>query len=157
MFRFSLLLLFQPQRYRQCGDFGRSDWNGVCSFLQERATSAQREHGAARWEKPDHGADVIRSFMTAWQHPNNENMVMYQNKQKKRQVWKFTVSIFSVLLVFFRGVSGPRMNGQSRLERHLAGYESSSTVMSSELETTSFCDSDDDDTMSRWEADERKK
>lgn len=47
------------------------------------------------------------------------------------------------------GISGPRMNGQSRLERHLAGYESSSTVMSSELETTSFCDSEDDDTMSR--------
>lgn len=46
-------------------------------------------------------------------------------------------------------VAGPRMNGQSRLERHLAGYESSSTVMSSELETTSFCDSEDDDTMSR--------
>ena len=44
--------------------------------------------------------------------------------------------------------AGPRMNGQSRLERHLAGYESSSTVMSSELDTTSFCDSDDD-TMSR--------
>uniref|UniRef100_A0A3P8UIJ6 Dishevelled segment polarity protein 2 n=1 Tax=Cynoglossus semilaevis TaxID=244447 RepID=A0A3P8UIJ6_CYNSE len=43
---------------------------------------------------------------------------------------------------------GPRINGQSRLERHLAGYESSSTVMSSELETTSFCDSEDDDTMS---------
>ncbi|KAI9543333.1 Segment polarity protein dishevelled DVL-2 [Dissostichus eleginoides] len=45
---------------------------------------------------------------------------------------------------------GPRINGQSRLERHLAGYESSSTVMSSELETTSFCDSEDDDTMSRF-------
>lgn len=44
------------------------------------------------------------------------------------------------------------MNGQSRLERHLAGYESATTVMSSELETTSFCDSDDDDTMSRFEA-----
>lgn len=49
----------------------------------------------------------------------------------------------------FCGISGPRMNGQSRLERHLAGYESSSTMMSSELETTSFCDSEDDDTMSR--------
>ncbi|KAI5625838.1 segment polarity protein dishevelled-like DVL-2 [Silurus asotus] len=45
---------------------------------------------------------------------------------------------------------GSRMNGQSRLERHLAGYESATTVMSSELETTSFCDSDDDDTMSRF-------
>lgn len=44
------------------------------------------------------------------------------------------------------------MNGQSRMERHLAGYESATTVMSSELETTSFCDSDDDDTMSRLEA-----
>lgn len=50
---------------------------------------------------------------------------------------------------FLFGIAGPRMNGQSRLERHLAGYESSSTVMSSELETTSFCDSEDDDTMSR--------
>ncbi|MCI4377281.1 hypothetical protein PGIGA_G00201890 [Pangasianodon gigas] len=45
---------------------------------------------------------------------------------------------------------GSRMNGQSRMERHLAGYESATTVMSSELETTSFCDSDDDDTMSRF-------
>lgn len=48
-------------------------------------------------------------------------------------------------------VLGPRMNGQSRLDRHLAGYESATTVMSSELDTTSFCDSDDDDTMSRSE------
>uniref|UniRef100_A0A672RVA6 Segment polarity protein dishevelled homolog DVL-2-like n=1 Tax=Sinocyclocheilus grahami TaxID=75366 RepID=A0A672RVA6_SINGR len=47
-------------------------------------------------------------------------------------------------------VSGPRMNGQSRMDRHLAGYESATTVMSSELDTTSFCDSDDDDTMSRF-------
>uniref|UniRef100_A0A3P8UN76 Dishevelled segment polarity protein 2 n=1 Tax=Cynoglossus semilaevis TaxID=244447 RepID=A0A3P8UN76_CYNSE len=47
----------------------------------------------------------------------------------------------------FSCLPGPRINGQSRLERHLAGYESSSTVMSSELETTSFCDSEDDDTM----------
>lgn len=45
---------------------------------------------------------------------------------------------------------GHRLNGQSRLERHLAGYESSSTLLTSELETTSLCDSDDDDTMSRY-------
>ncbi|KAK9974235.1 hypothetical protein ABG768_022341, partial [Culter alburnus] len=45
---------------------------------------------------------------------------------------------------------GSRVNGQTQLERHLAGYESSSTMMSSELDTTSFCDSDDDDTMSRF-------
>lgn len=45
---------------------------------------------------------------------------------------------------------GSRVNGQTRLERHIAGYESSSTMMSSELDTTSFCDSDDDDTMSRF-------
>uniref|UniRef100_A0ACB8EXE0 Segment polarity protein dishevelled DVL-2 n=1 Tax=Sphaerodactylus townsendi TaxID=933632 RepID=A0ACB8EXE0_9SAUR len=43
-----------------------------------------------------------------------------------------------------------RLNGQSRLERHLAGYESSSTLLTSELETTSLCDSEDDDTMSRF-------
>uniref|UniRef100_A0A8D2Q5K0 Dishevelled segment polarity protein 2 n=1 Tax=Varanus komodoensis TaxID=61221 RepID=A0A8D2Q5K0_VARKO len=44
---------------------------------------------------------------------------------------------------------GHRLNGQSRLERHLAGYESCSTLLTSELETTSLCDSEDDDTMSR--------
>uniref|UniRef100_A0AAY5JWR6 Dishevelled segment polarity protein 2 n=1 Tax=Esox lucius TaxID=8010 RepID=A0AAY5JWR6_ESOLU len=38
----------------------------------------------------------------------------------------------------------------TRMERHLAGYESATTVMSSELDTTSFCDSEDDDTMSRF-------
>ncbi|XP_025049541.1 segment polarity protein dishevelled homolog DVL-2 [Alligator sinensis] len=43
---------------------------------------------------------------------------------------------------------GHRLNGQSRLERHLAGYESSSTLLTSEIETTSLCDSDDD-AMSR--------
>uniref|UniRef100_A0A8C2ZFN8 Dishevelled segment polarity protein 2 n=1 Tax=Cyclopterus lumpus TaxID=8103 RepID=A0A8C2ZFN8_CYCLU len=64
---------------------------------------------------------------------------------------EFTVNFFPLVRrVVFRGVPGPRMNGQTRLERHLAGYESSSTVMSSELETTSFCDSEDDDTMSRF-------
>uniref|UniRef100_A0A8C9YVC6 Dishevelled segment polarity protein 2 n=1 Tax=Sander lucioperca TaxID=283035 RepID=A0A8C9YVC6_SANLU len=48
------------------------------------------------------------------------------------------------------GIGDSRPPSFHRLERHLAGYESSSTVMSSELETTSFCDSDDDDTMSRF-------
>uniref|UniRef100_A0A8C7X2R7 Dishevelled segment polarity protein 2 n=1 Tax=Oryzias sinensis TaxID=183150 RepID=A0A8C7X2R7_9TELE len=48
------------------------------------------------------------------------------------------------------GIGDSRPPSFHRLERHLAGYESSSTVMSSELETTSFCDSEDDDTMSRF-------
>uniref|UniRef100_A0A8D3DXJ0 Dishevelled segment polarity protein 2 n=1 Tax=Scophthalmus maximus TaxID=52904 RepID=A0A8D3DXJ0_SCOMX len=48
------------------------------------------------------------------------------------------------------GTGDSRPPSFHRLERHLAGYESSSTVMSSELETTSFCDSEDDDTMSRF-------
>ncbi|XP_060710473.1 segment polarity protein dishevelled homolog DVL-2 [Hemiscyllium ocellatum] len=45
---------------------------------------------------------------------------------------------------------GPRVNGHPKMERHLAGYESSSTLLSSELETTSFCDSDEDDAASRF-------
>uniref|UniRef100_A0A8C0KDV3 Dishevelled segment polarity protein 2 n=1 Tax=Canis lupus dingo TaxID=286419 RepID=A0A8C0KDV3_CANLU len=45
---------------------------------------------------------------------------------------------------------GHRPGGPSRLERHLAGYESSSTLMTSELESTSLGDSDEDDTMSRF-------
>ncbi|GAB5580436.1 segment polarity protein dishevelled homolog DVL-2 isoform X1 [Prionailurus iriomotensis] len=48
------------------------------------------------------------------------------------------------------GAGGHRPGGPSRLERHLAGYESSSTLMTSELESTSLGDSDDDDTMSRF-------
>ncbi|XP_044528897.1 segment polarity protein dishevelled homolog DVL-2 isoform X2 [Gracilinanus agilis] len=48
------------------------------------------------------------------------------------------------------GGGGHRPNGSSRLERHLAGYESSSTLLTSELENTSLGDSDEDDTMSRF-------
>ncbi|XP_063097955.1 segment polarity protein dishevelled homolog DVL-2 isoform X4 [Cavia porcellus] len=48
------------------------------------------------------------------------------------------------------GAGGHRPSGPSRLERHLAGYESSSTLMTSELESTSLGDSDEDDTMSRF-------
>ncbi|KAM8999488.1 segment polarity protein dishevelled homolog DVL-2 [Sarcophilus harrisii] len=43
-----------------------------------------------------------------------------------------------------------RPSGSARLERHLAGYESSSTLLTSELENTSLGDSDEDDTMSRF-------
>uniref|UniRef100_A0A674ASG3 Dishevelled segment polarity protein 3 n=1 Tax=Salmo trutta TaxID=8032 RepID=A0A674ASG3_SALTR len=43
---------------------------------------------------------------------------------------------------------GGRLNGHTRPE--LPGYESSSTLMSSELETTSFFDSEDDDAPSRF-------
>lgn len=44
--------------------------------------------------------------------------------------------------------AGGRLNGHSRPE--IAGYESSSTVMSSELDTTSFFDSEEEDSASRW-------
>uniref|UniRef100_A0A671LU30 Segment polarity protein dishevelled homolog DVL-3-like n=1 Tax=Sinocyclocheilus anshuiensis TaxID=1608454 RepID=A0A671LU30_9TELE len=44
---------------------------------------------------------------------------------------------------------GGRMNGHSRPERRpeIAGYESSSTLMSSELDTTSFFDSEEEDSI----------
>ncbi|KAK3548484.1 hypothetical protein QTP70_013314 [Hemibagrus guttatus] len=47
---------------------------------------------------------------------------------------------------------GGRLNGHSRPERRpeIAGYETSSTVMSSELDTTSFFDSEEDDSTSRF-------
>uniref|UniRef100_A0A671LN35 Segment polarity protein dishevelled homolog DVL-3-like n=1 Tax=Sinocyclocheilus anshuiensis TaxID=1608454 RepID=A0A671LN35_9TELE len=47
---------------------------------------------------------------------------------------------------------GGRMNGHSRPERRpeIAGYESSSTLMSSELDTTSFFDSEEEDSASRF-------
>lgn len=46
----------------------------------------------------------------------------------------------------------PRINGHPKLDRHREhppGYDSSSTMMSSELESSSFIDSDDDDNTSR--------
>uniref|UniRef100_A0A9J7XFH2 Dishevelled segment polarity protein 3b n=2 Tax=Cyprinus carpio TaxID=7962 RepID=A0A9J7XFH2_CYPCA len=47
---------------------------------------------------------------------------------------------------------GGRLNGHSRPERRpeLAGFESSSTLMSSELDTTSFFDSEEEDSTSRF-------
>ncbi|XP_068137401.1 segment polarity protein dishevelled homolog DVL-3 isoform X1 [Hyperolius riggenbachi] len=46
----------------------------------------------------------------------------------------------------------PRINGTSKMgrRRDTGGYESSSTLMSSELDTTSFIDSDEDDSTSRF-------
>uniref|UniRef100_A0A673MGW3 Segment polarity protein dishevelled homolog DVL-3-like n=1 Tax=Sinocyclocheilus rhinocerous TaxID=307959 RepID=A0A673MGW3_9TELE len=47
---------------------------------------------------------------------------------------------------------GGRLNGHSRPERRpeIAGYKSSSTLMSSELDTTSFFDSEEEDSTSRF-------
>lgn len=55
-------------------------------------------------------------------------------------------------VVMWVSVAGGRLNGHSRPERKpdAAGYESSSTLMSSELDTTSFFDSEEDDSASRW-------
>uniref|UniRef100_A0A8D2P5Q0 Dishevelled segment polarity protein 1 n=1 Tax=Zosterops lateralis melanops TaxID=1220523 RepID=A0A8D2P5Q0_ZOSLA len=47
----------------------------------------------------------------------------------------------------------PRINGHPKLDRHREhppGYDSSSTMMSSELESSSFIDSEDDDNTSRY-------
>ncbi|XP_053315262.1 segment polarity protein dishevelled homolog DVL-3 isoform X3 [Spea bombifrons] len=51
-----------------------------------------------------------------------------------------------------RRTLSPRLNGTSKIERRrdTGGYESSSTLMSSELESTSFFDSDEDDSTSRF-------
>lgn len=49
-------------------------------------------------------------------------------------------------------LAAARLNGTTKGERRRepGGYDSSSTLMSSELETTSFFDSDEDDSTSRW-------
>lgn len=49
-------------------------------------------------------------------------------------------------------LTAARLNGTAKGERRRepGGYDSSSTLMSSELETTSFFDSDEDDSTSRW-------
>lgn len=67
--------------------------------------------------------------------------------------------LFLLLCYPGRGVSpaasspaAARLNGTAKGERRreAGGYDSSSTLMSSELETTSFFDSDEDDSTSRW-------
>lgn len=147
------VFLRQSQCDRQCGDPGWADGDRICRFLQEGETSAQRGHGATRWGKKQLTVLMIKKeIMSAFQTPQ-------QCKEADRSML-ISRGCFIVLVnvdlnelgKFSCYLSGPRMNGQSRLERHLAGYESSSTMMSSELETTSFCDSEDDDTMSRWQS-----
>uniref|UniRef100_A0A674BH86 Dishevelled segment polarity protein 2 n=1 Tax=Salmo trutta TaxID=8032 RepID=A0A674BH86_SALTR len=65
-------------------------------------------------------------------------------------VVKEEISDDSAKLPCFNGRVVSWVRANCRMERHLAGYESATTVMSSELDTTSFCDSEDDDTMSRF-------
>lgn len=64
---------------------------------------------------------------------------------------KGVVSLWPVSCTLSRLFIAPRVNGTVKGERRrdLGGYESSSTLMSSELETTSFFDSDEDDSTSR--------
>lgn len=112
----------------------------------ESVVSFRRERPRHR-ESMEHGEIGPVSLLTV-------NLSM-----SKKQLFQSCMCLFlfffpvAYLLIFL----GSRMNGQSRMERHLAGYESATTVMSSELETTSFCDSDDDDTMSRFEAKGKNK
>lgn len=122
----------QSQHCRQPGVLRWSDWDGVSRVFQERETSTQRELGPT-WS-------VLSSMLLII-------FVSYLNSLSVH--WKSSPCSFCCTLSVF--VSGPRMNGQSRMDRHMAGYESATTVMSSELDTTSFCDSEDDDTMSRSE------
>lgn len=117
----------------------QTETESVVSFRRERPRhrESMEQHGE-RTRPPSKqckDADIIKAWWSQEFEPN------------KRKPGPEPTCGARVGLVC--GVAGPRMNGQSRLERHLAGYESSSTMMSSELETTSFCDSDDDDTMSR--------
>lgn len=65
-------------------------------------------------------------------------------EHEEREAWLLRFSLYVA--------GGHRPSGPSRLERHLAGYESSSTLMTSELESTSLGDSDEEDAMSRYGA-----
>ncbi len=103
----------------------------------ESVVSFRRERPRPRESLDQHGLFCLLWFI----------FVRYLNSLSVH--WQSSPCSFCCTLSVF--VSGPRMNGQSRMDRHLAGYESATTVMSSELDTTSFCDSDEDDTMSRSE------
>lgn len=115
----------------------QTETESVVSFRRERPRHREsvEQHGEESVRLPS-DVKMLMSSKHRWSQEFNP-----PNKSNKELGLKQHVLVC--------GVPGPRMNGQSRLERHLAGYESSSTMMSSELETTSFCDSDDDDTMSR--------
>ncbi|XP_051512748.1 segment polarity protein dishevelled homolog DVL-2-like [Myxocyprinus asiaticus] len=97
---------------------------------------AERPGGIGDSRPPSFHPNVASSVETLDETTETESVVSFRRERPRRR------ESFEQ--------HGARVNGQTRLEHHLAGYESSSTMMSSELDTTSFCDSEDDDTMSRF-------
>ncbi|XP_075439384.1 LOW QUALITY PROTEIN: segment polarity protein dishevelled homolog DVL-2-like, partial [Ascaphus truei] len=95
---------------------------------------AERTSGIGDSRPPSFHPTVSGSRENLDQETETESVISVRRERARRRESSEHGSV--------RGVNG-------RLDRHLAGYESASTLLTSEIET-SICDSEEDDTMSRF-------
>uniref|UniRef100_A0A674APQ1 Dishevelled segment polarity protein 3 n=1 Tax=Salmo trutta TaxID=8032 RepID=A0A674APQ1_SALTR len=113
------------------GSHGGSDGGSTCANSQaELPLPLERTGGIGDSRPPSFHANAAGSQDNLDNETEMESVVLVQRERE----WERD--------------RGGRLNGHTRPE--LPGYESSSTLMSSELETTSFFDSEDDDAPSRF-------
>ncbi|XP_038817831.1 segment polarity protein dishevelled homolog DVL-3-like [Salvelinus namaycush] len=137
------------------GSHGGSDGGSTCADSQaELPLPLERIGGIGDSRPPSFHANAAGSQDNLDNETEMESVVLLQRerewetdrgRERERPRWKEKDT----------HDHGGRLNGHTRPEREprrpeLAGYESSSTLMSSELETTSFFDSEDDDAPSRF-------
>uniref|UniRef100_A0A3P8ZL78 Dishevelled segment polarity protein 3b n=1 Tax=Esox lucius TaxID=8010 RepID=A0A3P8ZL78_ESOLU len=121
------------------GSLGGSDGGSVCADSQAELTPPlERTGGIGDSRPPSFHANAVGSQENLVNDTETESVLLLRREREK-----------------VREREKERLNGHSRPEREprrpeLAGYESSSTLMSSELESTSFFDSEDDDATSRF-------
>ncbi|KAJ7995121.1 hypothetical protein DPEC_G00241280 [Dallia pectoralis] len=133
------------------GSPGGSDGGSVCAENQtELPPHLERTGGIGDSRPPSFHANTAGSKDNLVNDTETESVLLQQKeekilveKERPRRKEKESVN------------HGCRLNGNSQLEREsrqpeLVGYDSSSTLMSSELESTSFFDSEDDDASSRF-------
>uniref|UniRef100_A0A674ASF0 Dishevelled segment polarity protein 3 n=1 Tax=Salmo trutta TaxID=8032 RepID=A0A674ASF0_SALTR len=118
------------------GSHGGSDGGSTCANSQaELPLPLERTGGIGDSRPPSFHANAAGSQDNLDNETEMESVVL---RERERPRWKEKDT----------HDHGGRLNGHTRPE--LPGYESSSTLMSSELETTSFFDSEDDDAPSRF-------
>uniref|UniRef100_A0A673W3W9 Dishevelled segment polarity protein 3 n=1 Tax=Salmo trutta TaxID=8032 RepID=A0A673W3W9_SALTR len=121
------------------GCHGGSDGGSMCADSQaELPPPLERTGGIGDSRPPSFHANAAGIQDNLDNETETESVVLLEREREPRRKEKDTHD------------HGGRLNGHTRPEREtrrpeLAGYESSSTLMSSELETTSFFNSEDDD------------
>ncbi|PIO16083.1 hypothetical protein AB205_0185870, partial [Aquarana catesbeiana] len=105
----------------------------------------ERTSGIGDSRPPSFHPNVSDSAENLDQETETESVVSVRRERPRRRESADQVPPYKSRLLLF--LTGRALNGRS--DRHLSGYESSSTLLTSEIET-SICDSEEDDTMSRY-------